>query len=617
MAAEVAKTLRNGGLTLVQAGTGTGKSLGYLIPAFASLREGIDRVVVSTATLALQRQILTKDAPIAAEAVAAHTDVVPRVALLKGWHHYLCLHKLHGGYPDEGDTLFSDAPASQLGEEVLRVREWAKQTETGDRDDLSPGVRDQVWRQVSVQRQECLAQRCPLLEECFASLARTKANEADVVVTNHTLLGIHAAGDTPVLPDFDALIVDEAHDLESRVRSAGALRFSGAIGRTIAGRASREVSGGTLEEAVHALADALEVTPSGRVVRTSAQLSDAAVLLQAACREASEALRARDGDDGGKAQARAAVHDLTTLAHRILGEDLATGADVCWIERGRDESEAPVLQVAPLDVATQIAHGLLQDRAAVLTSATLNLGGSFEAAAASVGAPLVGSWRGIDVGSPFDYAKQGILYVAADVPAPGREGVSDEAFDVFAELVHAAGGRTLALFSSRRGVERAAERLRVSVDTPVLVQGEGQLNELVETFLAQEEASLLGTLSLWQGVDAPGDTCRLVVIDRIPFPRPDDPLIQARNDAVRSRGGNPFMAVSATHAALLLAQGSGRLIRRSSDRGVVAVLDPRLATARYGGFLRASMPGMWPTTTREHALAALRRLGAETEARDH
>ncbi|MDQ4008886.1 MAG: ATP-dependent DNA helicase, partial [Actinomycetota bacterium] len=229
-------------------------------------------------------------------------------------------------------------------------------------------------------------------------------------------------------------------------------------------------------------------------------------------------------------------------------------------------------------------------------------------------APAVLPWRAVDVGSPFDYPRQAILYVAADLPAPGRDGLGEPLVAEICALAGAAGGRTLGLFSSRRAAEAAAEAARDRLpDLTVLCQGEAQLAELRRLFVDDPHACLFGTLSLWQGLDVPGDTCQLVIIDRIPFPRPDDPLMSARARAVARAGGNGFMAVSATHAALLLAQGAGRLIRRTTDRGVVAVLDPRLVTARYGAFLRSSLPPMWGTTDRDVVLSALRRL--DTAAR--
>jgi len=288
------------------------------------------------------------------------------------------------------------------------------------------------------------------------------------------------------------------------------------------------------------------------------------------------------------------------------------------------------------------------ERTTILTSATLKLGGDFTGIAASVGlraderiasADLAVPadspeqpaeardatpdddddsvpWRALDVGSPFDYGRQGILYIARSLPPPGRDGLSETSMAEIAELVWASGGRTLGLFSSRRAAEAAAVHTRKQLPKlTILCQGDAQLSELTRRFVEDEHASLFGTLSLWQGVDVPGATCQLVIIDRIPFPRPDEPLTVARQRAVAEAGGNGFMSVAAAHAALLLAQGSGRLIRRLTDKGVVAVLDPRLVTARYGTFLKASMPEMWQTTDREVAIGALRRLSGDASER--
>ena len=222
-------------------------------------------------------------------------------------------------------------------------------------------------------------------------------------------------------------------------------------------------------------------------------------------------------------------------------------------------------------------------------------------------------WRGLDVGSPFEYRRQGILYIARSLPPPGRDGLSDALLAEITGLLEASDGRALGLFSSRRAAEIAAVHARKRLPAlTILCQGDAQLPDLTRRFIQEEKASLFGTLSLWQGVDVPGATCQLVIIDRIPFPRPDEPLTVARQRAVTEAGGNGFMKIAASHAALLLAQGSGRLIRRLSDRGVVAVLDPRLVTARYGAFLKASMPDMWQTTDQQVAIQALRRLSGQS-----
>jgi ATP-dependent DNA helicase DinG len=364
-----------------------------------------------------------------------------------------------------------------------------------------------------------------------------------------------------------------------------------------------------LVDAGAALEVALEAQPAGRLVELPEQLATALCLVRDATRGAQNDLaRVVGADEGRRQMASAAVSIVFKTAERIASQSVQ---DVAWLTS--DARRGSSLRVAPLSVGGLLRSALFGTRTVVMTSATLELGGSFTAIAAQVGlisddAP---AWEGLDVGSPFDYQRQSILYVARRLPAPGRDGTSPSALDELAALITAAGGRTLGLFSSTRAAEAAAEVMRTRLDVPILCQGEDRTASLVRQFAADPRTCLFGTLSLWQGVDVPGDSCTLVVIDRIPFPRPDDPLTSARAQAVSIAGGNGFMAVSATHAAVRLAQGAGRLIRTSSDRGVVAVLDSRLATARYGSFLRSSMPPFWFTTDRAAVLAALERLDAQ------
>ena len=643
MAARVSEALGTQAHLLVQAGTGTGKSLGYLVPAMVHAVDSGERAVVSTATLALQRQVLTKDAPLAADAVEAVTGLRPAIALLKGWQNYVCRHRLQGGYPDADDAddaLFSAGAATvsgrigeagrrSVGEQVVRLREWAAETTTGDRDDLVPGVSDRAWAQVSVARAECLGASCPLREECFPELARAAAMAADVVVTNHAMLGIAVAGNTGVLPEHRVLVVDEAHELADRVRSQGTASLSAAVVMRVAATARKGASIHVteLESAGQRLQLALADLPDGRLSDgLPPALHEALVVLDGAARHALTDVREAvktgkrgadasgaggsggSGGSGGVALARTAVSDLVDIIARMTSDSVRERRDVAWIERPRMGAEPPRLTLAPVDVAGSLADSLLEDRAVILTSATLALGGSFEPMARTLGLTLAGGqWDGVDVGTPFDYPRQGILYTPTHLPRPGQ-GISEAALDEILALTEASRGGMLGLFSSRRAADEAAEVLRNATDLTVYAQGDDQLPALVDAFTVDEDACLVGTLSLWQGVDVPGRTCRLVIIDRIPFPRPDDPVAQARSEAVAAAGGNGFMSVSATHAALLLAQGAGRLIRRADDRGVVAVLDPRLHTARYGAFLARSMPGLWPTRDRDVVLGALSRL---------
>ncbi|WP_159793303.1 ATP-dependent DNA helicase [Puerhibacterium puerhi] len=646
MALEVEASIGSGKHLLVQAGTGTGKSLGYLVPAVRHAVVEGERVVVSTATLALQRQVITRDLPLVAEAVAPRLPRPPKVALLKGWHNYLCLHKVGGGYPVEEQALFdlpgeaagaTDHPAASsaapgrgegpatLADHVRRLHAWAQETDTGDRDDLVPGVPDRAWRQVSVTALECLGQRCPMLEQCFPERARAAARDADVVVTNHAMLGIAVSGNPNVLPEHDVVVVDEAHELADRVTAAATVDLSLTTVEHAARLARRH--GGTettgLDAAAQALGSLLATVPAERFPQGLPDDLRAAVgAVRDAARELLSRLKPEGGaqnqaqPDPGLKMAQSAVLQLFEVAERMAAED--TSADVLWCSRPDDSAPwgdgVSRLHAAPLGVAGLIRTGLLGEATGVFTSATLTLGGRFDAVAGSLGLGRGAGddgavdWAGVDVGSPFDYPRQGILYVARHLPAPGREPTTDAQLDEIAGLIEAAGGRTLGLFSSRRAAVAAAEAMRERLDVPVLVQGDDQLPSLVRRFAENPRTCLFGTLSLWQGVDVPGPSCQLVLIDRIPFPRPDDPVRSARARAVEQAGGNGFMQVSATHAALLLAQGAGRLVRSAADRGVVAVLDPRLATARYGTFLARSMPDFWPTTDPAVVRAALRRL---------
>ena len=640
MAEAVGSAVDDGSHLLVQAGTGTGKSLGYLVPALA---QG-ERVVVATATLALQRQLVERDLPRTVEALHPLLRRRPQFAMLKGRSNYLCLHRLHEGVPqDEEDGLFDQfeaaAPTSALGRDLLRLRDWADETETGDRDDLSPGVSDRAWSQVAVASRECLgASRCAYGQECFAELARERAKLSDVVVTNHALLAIDAIEGARVLPEHEVLVVDEAHELVSRVTGVATGELTpGQVNRAVrrAAKLVDEKCADRLQAAAEGFERLMELALPGRLEKIPEDLEYALTALRDAARDVLSRLGAtRDAsvqdEDAVRKQAVASVESLLEVSERILrGSD----HDVVWYERHDSRGRSGFgpggasLRVAPLSVSGLLREKLFTDRSVILTSATLKLGGDFNGVGASLGLAaegLAGSgsaeaedlpvWRGIDVGSPFDYRKQGILYVARHLSRPSRDGDRADMLDELTELIQAAGGRTLGLFSSMRAAQSAAEVLRGRIpEFPILLQGEETLGELIKNFAADPATCLFGTLSLWQGVDVPGPSCQLVVMDKIPFPRPDDPLMSARQKAVEEAGGNGFMAVAATHAALLMAQGAGRLVRASGDRGVVAVLDQRLETARYGSYLRASLPDFWYTTDRNQVRRSLAAIDAEAK----
>ncbi len=643
MAEAVASALETGLHLLVQAGTGTGKSLAYLIPAVLHEKP----VVVATATLALQHQLVERDLPAMLEGTRHALQTTPSYAVLKGRNNYACLHRVREGAPDEQGVLI-DVPVGDLGSRVLALREWAETQAdadgSGDRD-AAPPHQEAAWRQVSVSARECLgAARCPFGDECFAERARDAAMVADIVVTNHALLAIDVIDGLPVLPDHDAVIVDEAHELAARVTGVASAELAPVAVERAAQRAAGHVDGqqaDDLEDAAALFRTAVDAAPPGQVTRLDGTLADALALVRDAARACWSAFPSAVGDDdAGRKHARNLVDQVRVVAERMVA---ASDLDVLWVAERDRLRFGHELRVAPLSVSGLLRQRLFASKTVIMTSATVTLGGDFDAVARTVGLrpservelgsadpsapddagddsgddgtvvdgdedrPL--RWAGIDVGSPFDYPRQGILYIASHLPPPGRDGLGEPQLAEIAALVDAAGGRTLGLFSSRRAAEYAAEQVRERLpDRPILCQFDGQLSLLKGQFLAEPGTSLFGTLSLWQGLDVPGDTCRLVIIDRIPFPRPDDPLMSARQRAVSQAGGNGFMAVAAMHAALLLAQGSGRLIRSRADRGVVAVLDPRLATQRYASYLLRSMPPMWRTTAPTAVRAALARL---------
>ncbi|MGW7489510.1 ATP-dependent DNA helicase [Streptomyces sp. NPDC054786] len=626
MAEAVAEAVDEQAHLLVQAGTGTGKSLGYLVPALA---HG-ERVVVATATLALQRQLVERDLPRTVEALHPLLRRRPEFAMLKGRSNYVCLHRLHEGVPqEEEDGLFDvfeqATPTSKLGKDLLRLRDWADETETGDRDALTPGVSDRAWGQVSVSSRECLgASKCAYGAECFAEAARERAKLADVVVTNHALLAIDAIEGAPVLPQHEVLIIDEAHELVSRVTGVATGELTpGQVNRAVrrAAKLVNEKAADQLQTASETFERLMELALPGRLEEIPEDLGYCLMALRDAARTVISALgstrdKSVQDEDAVRKQALASVENVHAVAERIAN---GSEYDVVWYER-HDRFGAS-LRVAPLSVSGLLREKLFDDRSVTLTSATLKLGGDFNGVAASLGLAPEGTegedvppWKGLDVGSPFDYSKQGILYVAKHLAQPGREGSRTDMLDELTELIEAAGGRTLGLFSSMRAAQAAAEELRGRLDLPILLQGEETLGELIRAFASDARTCLFGTLSLWQGVDVPGANCQLVVMDRVPFPRPDDPLMSARQKAVEEGGGNGFMAVAATHAALLMAQGSGRLVRATDDRGVVAVLDPRVERARYGSFLRKSMPDFWYTTDRNQVRRSLAAIDAAAKA---
>ncbi|WP_122820902.1 ATP-dependent DNA helicase [Varibaculum vaginae] len=608
----VARSFSLPGSQLVGAGTGTGKSLAYLAAAFQQAIEHGKRVVISTATLALQRQLLTCDIPTVVGACRELGYPPPTVAVLKGWSNYICRWKLAA--PEESEGLFPsyeavDYSPSNIGKQLQRLREWAEETESGDRDELERGVSLTAWQQASISPNQCQGKTCRFFTDCFPRDARLKAKDADIIITNHALLSIEALTSAELLPEFDLLIVDEAHELPSRARSQACVNLSGSGVEKVARGVSKHfhLPVTALEQAAKNFSKVIEEMGEGELITLPEELERALTALQIELSDIAGEVTSSAGEDEKRVKQRivlAQIEEALDACEIIAAFDPEKSA--AWVAEEKTGNHR--LYSGPLDVGGDLYARLFKGHSCVLTSATMQLGGSFAVIATRLGFRDSHSWQGSDLGSPFNYPKQGILYVAADLPRPGQSGLSVEALERSLELAKASGGGVLGLFSSYRAAEQAADYFEEDGDLQIFLQGQAPINQLITDFAASKRSCLFGTLSLWQGVDLPGDKCRLVLIDRIPFPRPNDPYISARTRAAEAAGRSGFSEVSLSHAALLLAQGAGRLIRTRSDRGVVAVLDQRLARARYANYLLKSLPPFWRTTDYQTVLGALKRL---------
>ncbi len=637
MAEAVANALSDRHHLLVQAGTGTGKSLAYLVPALVHGK----KVLVATATLALQRQLVERDLPRIKGALEKELGRELTFAVYKGVGNYLCLQKMNSAEADpDGEVLLE---IGTLEKDAKRLRAWAETPGvSGDRDD-APDVDRRVWYANSVSGRECIGKDdCAYGSQCFAVNAKAKAQTADVVVTNHTLLAIEIVDSHPILPERDAVILDEAHEFMDRTTQAVTEELTVARVERAAKMAKKHLPGKASEafaKAADNFAEALndfaadvrnDPTKAGRLPELPAQL-EAPIRKVKEASAAVVALINADSDVidpdsmAERARVKGATNEVQQTATKMLKP---SGHQVMWFE-----PTFSTLYLAPLSVSQVLRANLLTDTPVIATSATLSVGKSFDAIAKSIGFVVGGSddedsedefeageidpanVQMLDVGSPFDFAKQGALYLPKHIPEPGRDGPSKEALTELAELIDAAGGRTLALFSSWRGVEMADEYLRkvlAELEIPIITQKRGDsVGTLVERFANDSKSILLGTISLWQGIDVPGPSCTLVAIDRIPFPRPDEPVMSARAAEADAAGGSGFMQVSLPRAALLLAQGTGRLIRSIDDRGVVAILDSRIVTKRYGSVLLNSMPPFWRTSDGAVIRDSLKRLNKD------
>ncbi|GAC1313324.1 MAG: ATP-dependent DNA helicase [Acidimicrobiales bacterium] len=589
MAEAVGRAIHDGRHLVVQAGTGTGKSVAYLVPLLLSGAKG----VVATATKALQDQLATKDLPV----LAAHLGVPVDFAVLKGRSNYLCIQKAKevAGTADGTLDVAPAATGGHFAQDVRRVLAWAASSPTGDRAELDFEPTPSVWAQLSTSAVDCPgAIRCPSGEVCFAEEARRRAEQAAVVIVNTHLYGAHLASGGHVLPDHDVAIFDEAHELEDIAASALGLEITAGRFRALAGVArSAATDARAGADDLAEIGDLLETTLRGwsgrRLERPLDEpIDDLLALAAERVNRVTGAVRQAGGDDPRRARAlQAAGHLAADLA--LLRAPGAT--DVTWVE---GPAHAPIVRMAPVDVGDRLRDRLWGNVIAVLTSATIP-----PLLPGRLGIP---SCEELDVGSPFDYSRQGLLYCAAHLPDP-RQPASEAAMHAeLTWLIATARGRTLALFTSWRAMEAAATAVRPKVPYRVLTQADLPKPALVEAFTREESSCLFATMGFWQGVDVPGPALSLVVIDRIPFPRPDEPLQQARRDRA---GAGAFRTVDLPRAATLLAQGVGRLVRAASDTGVVAILDPRLASATYRWELVRALPPMRRTRHRADVTAFL------------
>ena len=574
---------------VVQAGTGTGKTLGYLIPSILSGK----KTVVATYTKALQDQLATHDLPMLAETLA---DILPSPlswAVLKGRQNYICLQRINEIKLSNQERLEFSSSDPAVNEEVTKLQKWSEVTESGDSGELSWSPSDAAWRRVSVGSDECPgAIRCPAGEQCFTERARRKADQADIIVVNTFLYGLHIATERGLLPEHELVIFDEVHQLEDVISSTNSVDISpyrvSNVAAAIRGIVHDDSLAAKFSESTAQLRNTIAPLLEKRVAQPIPdEIRTVLVAIRLHVDSALTALRAITSDDESAKQRKLRAQGLCArLAESIDAGLAALPGNVVFVS---GSSERPTLQIAPIDVGLALHEHVWSMRTAILTSATVPL-----SLPQRIGL-REDQFEFIDVGSPFNYEKNSLLYCAKQLPEPNSPLRDAAVHDEIATLITAAGGRTLALFTTYRAMHAAANDLQDRLPFHIWRQGDLPKMALLNEFAEEESACLFATAGFFQGVDVPGRTLSLVIIDKLPFPRPDDPLLMARRELV---GPHAFNEIDLPRAATQLAQAAGRLIRSQSDKGVVAILDPRLATKGYGKKILLALPPMSRTVVR-------------------
>lgn len=597
MAVAIAHAVEEKRHLIVQAGTGTGKTLGYLVPSILSGK----RTVVATYTKALQDQLAMHDLPILAESLRDVLQSPLAWAVLKGRQNYICLQRVNEIHRSKPDRLEFNESAPDVDEELIKLREWSGQTMSGDAGELSWTPSDTAWRRVSVGSDECPgANRCPVGDQCFAERAKHNASEADIIVVNTYLYGLHIASGGSLLPEHDVVIFDEVHQLEDVISSTNGVEI-GPSRVTAASVAVRSIIrdddlSAQFSDAAVRLRLALTTHLDKQIAQPLPEnIRDALLTVRRHIDTSQSALRAIASDDESTRQRKLRAQVLCTRLTESIDFSLGTLTDQVVFVSG--STDRPHLQIAPLQVGTALDEGVWSRCTAILTSATIPL-----SLPQRIGLPPE-NFDAIDVGSPFDYERNSLLYCAKHLPEPNSPSRDEAVHDEIAELITAAGGRTLALFTTYRAMHAAANAMRERLPFHIWRQDDLPKMALLDEFAAIESACLFATAGFFQGVDVPGRTLSLVIIDKLPFPRPDDPLLMARRELF---GQGAFTEIDLPRAATQLAQAAGRLIRSQSDKGVVAILDPRLATKGYGKRIVATLPPMTRTIERSEVEDFLR-----------